>query len=100
MFEFLEDLARSRGMPADYKIYAVEVLGDPPNFSKLMKVTGDKPIGLREDGRPKWARTKKQGASPLSVTITDDEYRAALNASKATPEGKQICEETDDGTEK
>lgn len=76
MFEFLNALVRSRGMPTDYEVYAVEAVGKRPNSNKV-KVTGDKPIGTRFDGRFIWPIGKKQGANPKSVIITIEEYRAA-----------------------
>lgn len=89
MFGFLNDLARQRGMPENYEIFSIQMMGkarkanahDDPNAK--VKVTGDRPMGIRFDGRPIWPRGKAQGAAPKSVIITITEYRQEL-AKQAT----------------
>lgn len=75
----IDALARTKGgWPDSVVVYAMEALGDNDADEDHCHIlyTGDVPIGVRENGRPKYPRGK--AANPRKAVSTLREYRAAL----------------------
>lgn len=77
MTPYINELAIKKGeWPTDYHVFELVVVdGDK------IRMTGDRPIGFRIDnGSPIFPRGSER--APRSVTVTFDEYKAAIQKTK------------------
>ena len=73
----INKLAREKGnWPDDYQVYKLEATGTDKR--PTIRLTGDAPIGFRHNGEPIWPRTKAENPKPKRITVTVEEYRAAI----------------------